>query len=175
MRQQLNYDPDQARRSDDGRFWISWDDVTKEFRGMSIAYNFHPSRFPHRVDIHSCFNPSGQTAFVSSARMISGFSPQFALVFHPTTADFYQSELNVWVQLHRHVTSGKNVKKAKEKIIRISTNIYAGSERILGENTARDCYYGSSINLMIKLDKFKLPWKKDGWHRCVVQALQSAV
>ncbi|CEM21054.1 unnamed protein product [Vitrella brassicaformis CCMP3155] len=157
------------RKRSDGRFWMEFHEVAENFESLYIAYD--PSRFAHRVEKHSRFNVTGQEAFVSSARKISAFSPQFVLEFHPSSTDLATEQVEVWIQLYRHVTASKNVKDAKEKKIGITTQVYEGADRVLSCNERAHVLNESdrrkkntTLNYcsdsMMRLDKWKLRWWK---------------
>ncbi|CEM25892.1 unnamed protein product [Vitrella brassicaformis CCMP3155] len=157
MKDELQYDP-QKHQNDDGCFWMEWKDISTHFDGISLAYD--PSIFPHRVDVHSCFDPTGQAAFVSSARRVSAFSPQFVLELKPTKDDLCLSEVEVWVQLHRHISAADHVKEEKEKKISITTHVFEGGDRVQLIDGERWSKLSMATYMMIKLDKFRLPWRK---------------
>lgn len=91
----MGYDARAAQRSDDGVFWISWDDVRRFF--SSVFLNWRPGLFSYKTVLHNLWpreqGPPNDT-------FSYGQNPQYLLDMVANN-----KATSVWILLSRHVTS----------------------------------------------------------------------
>jgi calpain-7 len=93
---QMGYDPVEARKRNDGVFFITWDDVLVYFKTLHLSWN--PALFAHRMTRHANW-PASQGPQNDMYNV--GENPQICLSFSPEAVS---KRASVWVLLSRHVS-----------------------------------------------------------------------
>lgn len=116
-------DPTKAM-TDDGHFWIEWEDVLRHFSHLYICWV--PRALGLRLEIHSRWDP--YPYFVRSLlpddTHITAFNPQFHLKLHEPLSDS-PSGVSIWVLLSRHVRNRSDVSTKY-----VAVHIYRGGSRL---------------------------------------------
>ena len=99
------YDPDAARRSDDGVFWIDWQSALRYFGHVSL--NWNPALFAHASVRHEHW-PSAAGPRNDSFNL--GLNPQFTLALARAAPG--AKPPTVWALLTRHSTRGRSAAAA---------------------------------------------------------------
>ncbi|CAB9509649.1 Calpain-7 [Seminavis robusta] len=133
---EVGYNPELAKKSDDGVFWICWDDVLVYFQNVHLSWN--PDLFAYRTSTHGfwpkALGPRDDT-------FNCGENPQYAMTLSQKAI---KKGASIWILISRHVTKseqeGAEVKdyltvhlhrndKAKERIFypRTKRNVLTGA------------------------------------------------
>ncbi len=101
LRATLNFDQSIAINIDNGIFWIDWKSVLHHFN--SVYMNWNPALFHFIRTVHDDWPLTAPGPKLDTYNL--GYNPQYALVVD--TRKSKKGTSAVWVQLSRHMRSGK--------------------------------------------------------------------
>lgn len=139
LRREVGYNPELARKQDDGVFWICWEDVLEYFHNIHLSWN--PSLFACRKTTHSFWpkdqGPSDDTFNCSE-------NPQFVLSM---SDEAIKKGASLWIQVSRHVT--KQEQEGNEAQDYLTIHLHRNDEtidRIWYPRTKRSVLMGAYTN-----------------------------
>jgi calpain-7 len=104
LRKEVGYDPDLAAKTDDGVFYICWDDILKYFQNFHLSWN--PELLSKRVTVHGRW-PKAQGPEDDMFNV--GENPQYTLTLSDAAIE---KRRTLWILISRHVS--KQEQEGKE-------------------------------------------------------------
>eukprot|EP00817_Percolomonadidae_sp_ATCC50343_P004880 CAMPEP_0117418762 /NCGR_PEP_ID=MMETSP0758-20121206/479_1 /TAXON_ID=63605 /ORGANISM="Percolomonas cosmopolitus, Strain AE-1 (ATCC 50343)" /LENGTH=376 /DNA_ID=CAMNT_0005199461 /DNA_START=962 /DNA_END=2089 /DNA_ORIENTATION=+ len=118
----LKYDVMEARKKDDGVFWISWEDATHYFSTLHLSWNLK-DYFRFYAQVHDYWDKSQTLTFHPVDDSSYALSPQYHL------SVYVKKKTPVWIILSRHVSTLTDL----EGDFFITLHVLKGDKRIYGK------------------------------------------
>eukprot|EP00921_Rhytidocystis_pertsovi_P002899 GHVQ01004863.1.p1 GENE.GHVQ01004863.1~~GHVQ01004863.1.p1 ORF type:complete len:1054 (+),score=108.54 GHVQ01004863.1:196-3357(+) len=128
----LNYDSKRQSQTDNGCFWIEWEDVVKWFSHLYICWN--NTCFPYQKEIHSKWDRSRlvECSCLADDSHLVAYNPQFHLQIQLPSSESLTDQANsledmeIWILLSRHVRERKRDLSQKY----LAVHVHTGYERV---------------------------------------------
>jgi hypothetical protein len=117
-----------AGSTDDGHFWIAWEDVLKHFSHLYLCWAPNALGF-HRMEVHGSWDPEpffSRSSLPDDTHLVA-WNPQFLLRLNePLPSDGSTGDTNgIWVLLSRHVKIRADISSRY-----VAAHIYNGGQRL---------------------------------------------
>jgi len=135
LQKEIGYDFKLAQKSDDGLFWICWEDFLKFFRCLHV--NWCPSLFKYKFVTHACWpkslGPVSDKFFVCD-------NPQYYLVMSEAAL---RKKSSVWILINRHSTENDLIGNKTEE-----TSLTAHIHRLTKEEISSRIVYPNPTKII---------------------------
>jgi calpain-7 len=119
FRTEVGYDPEQAGKTDDGVFFICWDDILKYFQNFHLSWN--PELLSKRVTVHGRWRKEQGP---EDDMFNVGENPQYTLSLSDAAIE---KRRTLWILISRHVT--KQEQEGKEATDFLTVHVHRNNEK----------------------------------------------